>query len=206
MELLGRMPNNMALSGKNSKKYFDSNGHLKKISGLNYWPLKKVLMEKYKIREGEAQAMSDFLVPMLEWYPNRRATAKEMLGHYWLNMEANYDYKYSDREYEIMLLKKQVKETNTGGDKAKLDDSVQEMNELVESDEELNAGDCERDTDYDEEKIGCDSDSASLWDSDEDRKRTRKRKAEDAKVNNSFTGPYPLDPTDFNHTDKGPNN
>jgi len=26
-----------------------------------------------------------------------------------------------------------------------------------------------------------------------------------AKINNSFTGPYPLDPTDFNHTDKGPN-
>ena len=54
MELLGRMPKNMALSGKNSKKYFDNNGHLKKISGLNYWPLKKVLMEKYKIRENEA--------------------------------------------------------------------------------------------------------------------------------------------------------
>jgi hypothetical protein len=34
----------------------------------------------------------------------------------------------------------------------------------------------------------------------------RKRKGREAKINNSFTGPYPLDPTDFNHTDKGPNN
>jgi len=24
-------------------------------------------------------------------------------------------------------------------------------------------------------------------------------------LNNSFTGPYPQDPTDFNHTDKGAN-
>ena len=29
-----------------------------------------------------------------------------MLSHEWLNMDANYDYKYSDREYEVMLLKK----------------------------------------------------------------------------------------------------
>jgi len=32
-------------------------------------------MEKYKIREDEAELLSDFLVPMLEWYPERRATA-----------------------------------------------------------------------------------------------------------------------------------
>ena len=76
MELLGRMPKNMALSGKLSKKYFDSQGHLRKISGLNFWPLRKVLMEKYKIKENEAIALSDFLIPMLEWYPHKRATAK----------------------------------------------------------------------------------------------------------------------------------
>ena len=27
----------------------------------------------------------------------------------------------------------------------------------------------------------------------------------DAKIHNSFTGPYPLDPTEFSHTDKGEN-
>lgn len=61
MELLGRMPKNMALSGKNSKKFFNSKGCLKRISGLNYWPLKKVLMEKYRIKEDEAVAFADFL-------------------------------------------------------------------------------------------------------------------------------------------------
>jgi serine/threonine-protein kinase SRPK3 len=75
MELLGRMPKNMALSGKHSKKFFDNKGHLKKISGLNYWPLKKVLMEKYRIKEQEAEQLADFLTPMLTWYPSQRATA-----------------------------------------------------------------------------------------------------------------------------------
>jgi serine/threonine-protein kinase SRPK3 len=47
MELLGRMPKNMALAGKNSTRFFDKTGHLRKIRGLNYWPLQKVLVEKY---------------------------------------------------------------------------------------------------------------------------------------------------------------
>ena len=51
MELLGRMPKNLALSGKNSKKFFDSRGNLRKINGLSYWPVKKVLTEKYMIKD-----------------------------------------------------------------------------------------------------------------------------------------------------------
>ena len=68
MELLGQMPTNLALSGKNSNKFFNRKGALRRISGLNYWPLKKVLTEKYLIREDEAQALNDFLLPMLEWH------------------------------------------------------------------------------------------------------------------------------------------
>jgi len=33
----------------------------------------------------------------------------------------------------------------------------------------------------------------------------KKRKAADIKLNNSFTGPYPTDPTEFGHNDKGEN-
>lgn len=136
MELLGRMPRNMALSGKHSKKYFNSAGHLRRISGLNYWPLKKVLMEKYRIKEDEAQALSDFLVPMLEWYPHKRASAQTMLNHKWLNMPANYEYKYTEKEYEIMMLKKEMKMQGTGGKGGRgvFDEEPQEMNELIESD------------------------------------------------------------------------
>ena len=47
MELLGKMPKNLALAGKNSRRFFDSSGHLRKIRGLYYWPLERVLVEKY---------------------------------------------------------------------------------------------------------------------------------------------------------------
>lgn len=33
-----------------------------------------------------------------------------MLKHPWLNMEAKYDYKYTDKEYEVMMLKREMKE------------------------------------------------------------------------------------------------
>jgi len=55
MEILSKMPKNLALSGKHSKRFFDSSGHLLKIRGLQHWPLKKVLMEKYKFKEDEAE-------------------------------------------------------------------------------------------------------------------------------------------------------
>lgn len=109
MELLGRMPKNLALSGKNSRKFFDSKGHLRRISGLNFWPLKKVLVEKYRIKEEEAMALADFLLPMLTWNHETRASAEEMLKHPWLEMEPNFDFKYTEREYEVMLLKKELK-------------------------------------------------------------------------------------------------
>jgi serine/threonine protein kinase len=32
----------------------------------------------------QAQALTDFLLPMLEYVPSRRATAAEMLAHPWL--------------------------------------------------------------------------------------------------------------------------
>lgn len=63
-----------------------------------------------------------------------------MLDHSWLNMSANYDYKYTDREYEVMMLKKELKDkVKTGGGKSAaqaLNESHEEMNELIESDEE----------------------------------------------------------------------
>ena len=75
MELVGRMPKNMALGGKHAKKFFDSTGHLKRIRGLNFWPLKKVLIEKYRFKEKEAIGFAEFLIPMLEWNPETRSSA-----------------------------------------------------------------------------------------------------------------------------------
>jgi serine/threonine-protein kinase SRPK3 len=116
MEILGRMPKNLAFSGRLSKRFFDKSGHLLKIRGLQHWPLKKVLMEKYRFVENEAKALADFLLPMLEWYPERRATAQEMLKHPWLNMESNYDYLLSERDYQVMMLKSKLSQGPTEED------------------------------------------------------------------------------------------
>ena len=76
MELLGRMPRDFALSGLKSRRYFTRAGFLRKIQGLNYWPLKNVLSEKYKFNQKESIAFAEFLEPMLRWDPNKRASAE----------------------------------------------------------------------------------------------------------------------------------
>lgn len=85
MELLGKMPKNMALGSKHCRKFFTRKGQLRRIKKLSFWPLKKVLMNKYKFKEQDAQEFSDFLMPMLEWEPEKRASAESMLDHPWLN-------------------------------------------------------------------------------------------------------------------------
>lgn len=50
-----------------------------------------------------------------------------------------------------------------------------------------------------------DETEVSLIDPDEERILQLAWKEKQAKIHNSFTGPYPLDPTEFNHTDKGEN-
>ena len=71
--------------------------------------MKKVLVEKYRIKEEEAMILADFLLPMLSWNHETRATAEDMLKHPWLDSPDNYDFKYSDREYDVMMLKKDLK-------------------------------------------------------------------------------------------------
>lgn len=234
MELLGRMPKNLAMSGKNSRKFFDSRGQLRRINGLSYWPLRKVLTEKYLIKEDEASALSDFLMPMLAWHHDKRATAEEMLKHPWLNMPANYKTKYTEKEFEILKLRR---ENKFGPDYVTadllLDDPREEMNKLCDSEPEAYEPDSEESSrsrhfsqtpSQGRNNLDLDSDDfdvrelkmerafeinqrseRSLQTSREGRARLQSRKAREAKINNSFTGPYPLDPTDFNHNDKGAN-
>jgi len=54
IELLGNFPKEFSLSTKAAKRYFDKEGKLRRIQGFHYWPIKSVLMEKYRILESEA--------------------------------------------------------------------------------------------------------------------------------------------------------
>jgi len=154
MELLGKMPKKLALSGRYSKKYFNRVGNLRRIKGLQYWPLKSVLMEKYKIKEEEAIMLADFLLPMLRYYPNRRATAQEMLSHPWLTMNPNFEYQMSEREHQSYLMKNKTKSKSKN---EKEEDAVVDNCDFVDSEEDLNMAD-----DEDNDEISCKEDDDSF--------------------------------------------
>nr|XP_005995499.1 PREDICTED: SRSF protein kinase 1 isoform X2 [Latimeria chalumnae] len=85
IELLGRIPRKLILAGKYSKEFFTKKGDLKHITKLKPWGLFEVLVEKYEWSQEEAAAFTEFLLPMLELVPEKRATAAECLRHPWLN-------------------------------------------------------------------------------------------------------------------------
>ncbi|XP_030640949.1 SRSF protein kinase 1a [Chanos chanos] len=84
IELLGSVPRKLIAAGKYSKDFFTKKGELKHITKLKPWGLLEVLVEKYEWPRDEAQAFTDFLLPMLELIPEKRATAAECLRHPWL--------------------------------------------------------------------------------------------------------------------------
>lgn len=84
IELLGDIPKRIAASGKHSKLIFNKKGELRNITGLKPWGLEAVLMEKYEWSMQDALPFADFLKPMLDFDPNRRASAAECLRHPWL--------------------------------------------------------------------------------------------------------------------------
>jgi len=85
MELLGRVPRKVYEKGKYAREYFNRNGELRHIKRLKFWPLDRVLVDKYHLPQDEAEALAAFMVPMLEFVPEKRATAKDMLSHPWLS-------------------------------------------------------------------------------------------------------------------------
>lgn len=85
IELLGEIPRRIAMSGKHSRQFFNKKCELRHITGLKPWGLFDVLTEKYEWDHMEAQEFTAFLRPMLDFDPNRRATAAECLKHPWLN-------------------------------------------------------------------------------------------------------------------------
>ncbi|KAF3642620.1 SRSF protein kinase 1 [Capsicum annuum] len=85
MELLGMMPRKIALGGRYSRDFFNRHGDLRHIRRLRFWPLKKVLIEKYEFSEQDAKDLSDFLVQILDFVPEKRPTAAQCLLHPWIN-------------------------------------------------------------------------------------------------------------------------
>ncbi len=143
IELLDRIPKNFALSGTESKRFFTKDGKLGRINSLRKCLLKDVLIKKYHFKKNEAIALNDFLLPMLEYCPEKRASAKQMLNHPWLKMESKLNYIMSDWEIEKMNM---IDETQ----KEKSNDDELSNNYIYSSEEELAAADEEDNDKYDE--------------------------------------------------------
>ena len=161
IEAVGKMPKNFALSGLNSYKYFDKNGKLLRIKKLIYYPIKDILVKKYNFKEKEAKAFSDFLMPMLEYYPDKRASARELLKHPWLNMPADFDYKISEIEIEKrkMIENNKMMEENEDKKKDVIDKDVYESDsELYGADDEDNGlTDKKAEKEFEEDDSGDDN-------------------------------------------------
>ncbi|XP_042359541.1 SRSF protein kinase 3-like isoform X2 [Plectropomus leopardus] len=84
IELLGSIPCQFALSGRNSKRYFNRKGQLRRITKLKPWSLFEILLDKYEWPHDEADNFSSFLLTMLELLPQKRATAAQCLKHPWI--------------------------------------------------------------------------------------------------------------------------
>jgi serine/threonine-protein kinase SRPK3 len=143
IQTLGKMPKNFAKRGEYYNKFFTKEGKMRRIKEIKYIPIKDILVKKYHFKENEAQALTDFLMPMLEFYPERRASARELLRHPWLTMPANYDYLMSETE----IFKMNMKENLLGINKENIvEDPKMELNkdrDVYSSDSELNEADCE---------------------------------------------------------------
>ena len=154
MEVCGKMPRNFVERGEFWKKYFDKNGKLKRIDNINYINLKNNLVLNHHLKENEAQALWDFLKPMLEYFPEKRISARELLRHPWLKMPNVDNYKIN--KYDI--LRAAFNEDYFFNESDYYDNYYKnELNfdftkDVNDNDEELNEGDDEDNGDYDNDK------------------------------------------------------
>ncbi|XP_059615305.1 SRSF protein kinase 1 [Phlebotomus argentipes] len=84
IELLGPIPQKLVFGGSMSQVIFNKKGELKHITGLKPWGLVAVLTEKYEFNYEDAYKFADFLLPMLEYDREKRASAQQCLQHPWL--------------------------------------------------------------------------------------------------------------------------
>lgn len=80
-ELLGPVSSDVRERGEFAKDFYNKNGELKHISRLNFWSLRDVLREKYKLRPDDSDSLSSFLLPMLYYDSGKRVSAKQALRH-----------------------------------------------------------------------------------------------------------------------------
>ncbi|NXJ57856.1 SRPK kinase, partial [Spizaetus tyrannus] len=85
IELLGRIPPQIAFSWNKSTKFFSRPGALLRVSRLSPRSLHSILAERHHWTKDDVTPFTSFLLPALQYAPDRRATAAQCLQHAWLS-------------------------------------------------------------------------------------------------------------------------
>ncbi|KAM6470135.1 SRSF protein kinase 3-like isoform 1-T2 [Liasis olivaceus] len=85
IELLGKIPPKIALLWKQTSTFFSRQGALLRMSWISFYDLYHILIDKYSWPKPQATLFTCFLLPMLDYVPERRARADKCLQHPWLS-------------------------------------------------------------------------------------------------------------------------
>ena len=94
MESQHKFPRKFSTVGTNWRKYFDKEGNLRKIKEQKHFPLEEVLLKTYRFKVTEAKAFASFLKPMLQIFPEKRATAADSQQSFWLYKKSAHHLLY----------------------------------------------------------------------------------------------------------------
>jgi len=96
-------------------------------------------------------------MPCLEYSITKRASAQELLKHYWLSMPQNFEFTMNEKEYQRnMMIKQNTKKEKPEEHKVDIIESDTEVNMADDEDnDEFNSGD-EHEQFSDEEERGDD--------------------------------------------------
>lgn len=84
MQLMGPMPRWLTSRGRYARDLFNRNGDLRNLPFMREFPLHMLLIDKFDFVPEDAEEVAAFLVPMLEFDPQKRATASQCLRHQFL--------------------------------------------------------------------------------------------------------------------------
>ena len=70
------------------------------------------MYNRYHYKENEAHLFSEFILPMLEFYPEKRISAQQSLRSNWLKLKAPFECKMSDHDFQLFLLKSELVQKN----------------------------------------------------------------------------------------------
>ena len=101
MQILDKFPRSFSTVGSLSRHYVDIQGKLINIhENLNFLSMQELFMKMHRIKKNEAEALADFLTPMLRPSPRERASAVQMLEHPWLQMTSSHLFA-TDEEMQL---------------------------------------------------------------------------------------------------------